>query len=121
MKIAFTLATLLSAVTVANLACAQTTLTYTDLVRDARTVEKLEGGERVASPKILFQSVKLDLKPFSKGSKDFYVRKSDEIGFICQTAAPGFKGGAIIGRIVKHEEGAEGSHFFTVENCSATK
>ncbi|MGJ7554671.1 hypothetical protein ACSFA3_06255 [Variovorax sp. RHLX14] len=121
MKIAITLATLLSAVTVADVACAQATLSYADLVRDARRVEKLEGSERITSPKVIFQRVKLDLKPFGKGSKDFYVRKSDEIGFICQAASPGFSGGTITGKIVKHEEGAEGSHFFTVDNCSVAK
>lgn len=123
MKVAIALALLVSAATLGGAASAQTPpLQYKDLVRDARRVEHLEGGERFVSPKIIYQTVTLDLKPFGQGSKDYYVVKRDEVGFICSTANPGFKGGKVTTRVMKHEEGGEGSHFFTLENCTtATK
>lgn len=119
MKTAICIAAAVSIVTVGHALAQQAPLTYTDLVREARKYEKLEGGERVVSNKVMFHTVRLDLKPFTGESKDFYVKKSDEIGFICLTSAPGFKGGTVIAEVVKHEEGAEGSHFYTLKNCTA--
>lgn len=117
MKIAIVL---MLAATFAGAAAAQTPpLQYKDLLREARRVERLEGGERVVSPKIIFQTVTLDLKPFGQGSKDYFVVKKDEVGFICSTATHGFKGGKVTTRVTKHEEGGEGSHFFTLENCTS--
>jgi len=118
MKIALCIAAAVSIVTVGHAIAQQAPLTYTDLVREARKYEKLEGGERIVSNKVLFHTVRLDLKPFSGGSKDYYVKKADEIGFICQTSSTGFKGGTVVAEIVKHEEGAEGSHFYTLKNCT---
>ena len=121
MKIAIALASLVSLVTVGHALAQTAPLTYTDIVREARRYEKLEGSERAASAKILFKQVRLGLKPFSGGSRDFYVSKKDEIGFICQSPTS-FKGGTVIAKIVKHEEGAEGSHFYTLDSCTpATK
>ena len=120
MKIAICLAAAISAVTVGHALAQAQPLTYTDIVREARRYEKLEGGERAASPKILFKQVKLELKAFGGGSHDYYVSKKDEIGFICQSPS-GCKGGTVIAKIVKHEEGAEGSHFYTLDSCSVTK
>lgn len=118
MKIALCIATAVSIVTVGHAIAQQSPLTYPDLVREARKYEKLEGGERVVSNKVMFHTVKLDLKPFGGGSKDYYVKKADEIGFICLTSSPGFKGGTVVAEVVKHEEGAEGSHFYTLKNCT---
>ncbi|MDO8742017.1 MAG: hypothetical protein Q7J45_00570 [bacterium] len=122
MKTAIALASLVSVVTVGHAVAQQAPLAYSDLVKAVRTYEKLEGGERVIPNRILFHAVKLDLKPFGGSSKDFYVVKRDEIGFICQTSSKGFKGGTVIAEVVKHEEGGEGSHFYTLKNCTpATK
>ena len=121
MKIAICLAAAISAVTVGHALAQAQPLTYTDIVREARRYEKLEGGERAASPKILFKQVKLELKAFGGGGPDFFVSKKDEIGFICQSSASGFKGGTVVAKVVKHEEGAEGSHFYTLDSCSLTK
>ena len=99
----------------------QPLLSYKDLVREARRYEKLEGSERASSGKILFRKVRLDLKPFAAGSRDFYVVRKDEIGFICEQATSGFKGGTLEATVTKHEEGAEGSHFFSLDNCAAVK
>ena len=64
MKFAIAIASLCSLVTVGQAIAQQPPLTYTDLVREARKYEKLEGGERVVSNKVLFHTVRLDLKPF---------------------------------------------------------
>lgn len=96
-------------------------LTYKDLVSEARRYERLEGGERAIAGKVLFQKVRLDLKPFSSGSSDYFVVRRDEIGFVCKKVATGFKGGTIEATIVGHEEGAEGSHFYTLDACAAKK
>ncbi len=39
--------------------------------------------------------------------------RRDEIGFVCEQAALGFKGGTVEATVTKHEEGAEASHFFS--------
>jgi len=96
-------------------------LTYRDLVQEARRYEKLEGSERATSGKVLFHKVRLDLKPFGAGSKDFFVARRDEIGFVCDKVAPGFKGGTLEATVIRHEEGAEGSHFFVLDRCAALK
>lgn len=122
MKYGILIATLVSAVTVGHALAQTQPLTYQDIVKEARRYEKLEGSERAASPKILFKQVKLDLKAFGAGSPDYYVVKKDEIAFICTKTAPGFKGGTVISTVTKHEEGAEGSHFYTLDSCTtATK
>ncbi|GKT26183.1 hypothetical protein [Acidovorax sp. SUPP3334] len=121
MKITLCIAAAVSAATVGHALAQTPPLTYNDLVREARKYEKLEGGERVVSNRVLFHTVKLDLKPFAGGSKDYFVKKSDEIGFICQATSRGFKGGTVVAEVVKHEEGAEGSHFYTLRNCAVTK
>ncbi len=121
MKIAICIAAAVFTITVGHALAQQAPLTYPDLVREARKYEKLEGGERVVSNKVLFHTVKLDLKPFASGSKDYFVKKSDEMGFICQATSKGFKGGTILAKVIKHEEGAEGSHFYTLDNCLVAK
>ena len=124
MKYAYTiaLASLVAASATVGAAHAdQSLLSYKDLVREARRYEKLEGSERAPSGKILFRKVRLDLKPFAAGSKDFYVVRKDEIGFVCEQAASGFKGGTVEATVTKHEEGAEGSHFYSLDRCAAVK
>lgn len=121
MKIAICIAAAVSTITVGHALAQTPPLTYPDIVREARKYEKLEGGERIVSNKVLFHTVKLGLKPFGGGSKDFYVVKRDEIGFICSKTAPSFKGGTVIAEITKHEEGGEGSHFYTLDNCLVAK
>ena len=119
MKIAFAIAALTTIVTVGH---AQTPpLAYHDIVSEARRYDKLEGSERVVSNKVLLQKVRLDLKKFGNGSDDFYVRRSDMIGFICSKSAPGFKGGTVIATITLHEEAEGGSHFYTLDNCTQAK
>ena len=118
MKIAFTIAALASIVTVGQALAQTAPLTYLDIVKEARRYDKLEGSERVVSNKVLLQKVRLDLKKFGNGSDDFYVRRSDMIGFICAKSAPGFKGGNVTATITLHEE-AEGGHFYTLDNCTA--
>ena len=120
MKIAICIAAALSAVTVGQAIAQAPLLTYSDIVTEARRYEKLEGSERVVSNKILQKMVKLDLKKFGNGSKDFFVKRSDEIGFICAKAEPGFQGGTVVGQIVKHEEAEGGSHFYTLNYCAKT-
>lgn len=121
MKIAIALAALVSAATVGQaIAQAAPLLTYEKIVSEARRYDKLEGGERVVSNKVLLKMVKLDLKPFSGGSPDFFVKKSDEIGFICTKTEAGFKGGTVVAQVVKHEEVEGGRHFYTLNYCSKT-
>lgn len=121
MKVAIAIASVLSLVTMADAIAQAKPLMYADIVKEARRYEKLEGGERTVSGKVLFQQVHLDLKMFGGGSQDYYVKKSDEIGFICLTSAPGFRGGPVTTQVVKHEEGGEGSHFYTLKNCTQAK
>lgn len=120
MKIAFAIAALTSIVTVGQALAETPPLAYHDIVSEARRYDKLEGGERVVSNKVLLQKVRLDLKKFSNGSDDFYVRRADMIGFICAKSSPNFKGGTVTATVTKHEE-AEGGHFYTLDNCAATK
>lgn len=122
MKIAICIAAVFS-VAIAGQALAQTTtLTYSDIVKEARRYSKLEGSERVISNKILGKKVQLDLKKFGNGSPDFYVRRAEMIGFICSKSSPKFNGGNVIATITLHEEGADGaSHFYTLDNCTTTK
>lgn len=117
MRIAIALAALLCAATSHALA-QNPTLQYNDIVSEARRYERLESSERVVSNKILGKKVKLDLKKFGNGSPDFFVRRADMIGFICSKKEQGFKGGTVIATVKQHEEGADGSHFYTVDNCS---
>lgn len=121
MKIAICIAAAVSALTVGHALAQTQPLTYPDIVREARRYEKLELSERVVSNKVLLQKVRLDLRPFGAGSRDYYVAKKDEIGFICTNSARGFKGGIVVATITKHEEGAEGSHFYTLDSCTVTK
>lgn len=122
MKIAICIAAAVSAATVGHALAQPQPIAYSDIVNEARRYEKLEGSERAASPKVLFKKVRLDLKAFGGGSSDYYVSKKDEIGFICQTSSKDFKGGTVEAKVVKHEEGAEGSHFYTLDSCTpATK
>ena len=118
MKIAIAIAALTSTVIAGPTLAQATPLAYSDIVKEARRYEKLEGSERVVSNKILGQKVQLDLKPFGKGSPEFYVKKSDEIGFICAKKSPSFKGGNVIATITMHEEAEGASHFYTLDNCS---
>lgn len=99
----------------------QPPLTYKDLVREARRYERLEGSERVVSNTVLFHKVRLDLRPFGGGSKDFFVVRKDEIGFVCSRMTPGFKGGTVQATVIRHEEGGEGSQFFVLDSCAAVK
>ena len=121
MKIAFTIAALSSIVTVGQALAQTAPLTYLDIVSEARRYDKLEGSERVVSNKVLLQKVRLDLKKFGNGSPDFYVKRSDEIGFICAKSEPGFNGGNVVAQVVKHEEAEGGSHFYTLNYCAKTK
>lgn len=121
MKIAICIAALVSAVSAAPALAQNQPLTYSDIVKEARRYEKLEGSERVISSKIMGKKVQLDLKKFGNGSPDFYVKRSDMIGFICSKSSPGFKGGNVIATITMHEEAEGGSHFYTLDNCLAAK
>ena len=121
MKIAIALASLISVLAVGQAIAQAQPLSYQDLVKEARRYDRLEGSERAASPKILFKQVRLELKPFQGGSRDFYVNKKDEIGFICTNSVRGFKGGTVLATITRHEEGAEGSHFYALDSCAVTK
>ena len=120
---AFAIAALTSIVTVGALAqtAPLASLTYLDIVKEARRYDKLEGSERVVSNKVLLQKVRLDLKKFGNGSDDFYVRRSDMIGFICAKSAPGFNGGNVTATITLHEDAEGGSHFYTLDNCAKSK
>ncbi len=121
MKIAITLAGLVSAATVCSAIAQPVSLHYPDIVREARRIEKLEGGEYVISNKVLFHRARLNLRAFGKGSDAFYVDKKDEISFTCAKKSQGFTGGVVEAVIVKHEPGAEGSHDYTLDNCSVAK
>ena len=121
MKISIAIAALASLTTAGGALAQSQPLTYSDIVKEARRYEKLELSERVVSNKILLQKVRLDLRPFGGGSRDYYVKKADEIGFICAKSAPGFKGGIVTATITKHEEAEGGSHFYTLDNCTNVK
>ena len=41
------------------------------------------------------------------------------IGFICATSSPNFNGGIVTATITLHEEAEGGSHFYTLDNCTA--
>lgn len=120
MKIAICLAAAISAITVGQAIAQTPLLSYSDIVSEARRYEKLEGSERVVSSKVFQKMVKLDLKKFGNGSSDFYVKRSDMVGFICQKSEPKFNGGTVVGQILKHEE-SEGGHFYTLNYCAKTK
>lgn len=107
--------------TLASIAAAQIApLDYQTLKAEAHRVDQLEGSEKVVSGKILFKPVRLNLKPFGKGSPALYVVKADEIAFVCKSGLPkSFKGGWVSGQIEKHEAGAEGSTSFDLSNCRA--
>lgn len=92
-------------------------LGYSQVVAEARRIERLEGSEYVISRDVLFKPVRLNLKTFDGGSDAMYVNKPDEIGFVCAPALKKFNGGRIEGRIEKHEPGSEGGHFFTLSGC----
>lgn len=47
--------------------------------------------------------------------------RRDEIGFVCDNVGPGFKGGTVEATVIRHEEGAEGSHFYVLDRCAALK
>lgn len=119
MKIAILLAALCSIATVSDVAFSQTQpLGYTALKAEARRIDRLEGGEKVISNKVLFAPVRLNLKPFGRGSDALYSTKADEIAFVCAPALPpSFRGGWVLGEIDKHESGAEGSTVYTLSNC----
>ena len=119
MKISIAIAALTSIVTVGHALAQTAPLTYPDIVKEARRYDKLEGSERVVSNKVLLKKVQLDLKKFGNGSPDFYVRRADMIGFICATSAPNFNGGIVTATITLHEEAEGGSHFYTLDNCTA--
>ena len=119
MKISIAIAALTSIVTVGHALAQTAPLTYPDIVKEARRYDKLEGSERVVSNKVLLKKVQLDLKKFGNGSPDFYVRRADMIAFVCAKSAPGFKGGIVTATITKHEEAEGGSHFYTLDNCTA--
>ena len=121
MKISIAIAALTSSVTFGSALAQPQSLTYPEIVREARRYEKLELSERIVSNKVLLQKVRVDLKPFGGGSSDYYVKKSDEIGFICARTSPGFKGGSVTATITKHEEAEGGSHFYTLDNCTTAK
>lgn len=92
-------------------------LGYSQVVAEARRIERLEGGEYIISKDVLFKPVRLNLTSFGGGSDAMYVNKPDEIGFVCTPALKDFRGGWIEGRIEKHEPGSEGGHFFTLSGC----
>ena len=92
-------------------------LGYSQVVAEARRIERLEGGEYFISKDVLFKPVRLNLKPFGGGSDAMYVNKPDEIGFVCTPPLKNFSGGWIEGRIEKHEPTSEGDHFFTLSGC----
>lgn len=117
MKIAIILAALCSIATITDAVCAQQ-LDYKALKTEARRIDGLEGGERIMSNKILFSPTRLNLKPFGRSSDALFVVKADEIAFVCKPALPPtFKGGWVVGKIDKHESGAEGSTVYTLSNC----
>lgn len=121
MKKAIAIAALVSAATIGNVAyCQPAPLEYKALKAEARRIELLEGGEKVISDKVLFATVRLNLKPFGGGSPALYVVKQDEIAFVCTSGLlKSFKGGWVTGRVEKHEAGAEGSTFYDLTNCKA--
>lgn len=101
-----------------NMVAAQpVALGYSQVVAEARRIERLEGGEYFISKDVLFKPVRLNLKNFGGGSDAMYVSTPDEIGFVCAPALKNFSGGWIEGRIEKHEPGSEGGHFFTLSGC----
>lgn len=87
-------------------------LTYDQLVKSSRAAPP-QGAHAAVG-----RTVRLHLKSFSAVHGEFYVRRSDEIGFVCQTMSTGFRGGQVSAVIVAHEAGADGGEFFTLSRCS---
>lgn len=96
-------------------------VTYSHLRAEVRRLSGLEGGEYVLSNAIALHPVRLNLKPFGRGSDAFYVDKKDMIGFICDRAEHGFKGGIVDAVILRHIAVADEGDFFAIENCAKAK
>ena len=99
-------------------------LAYKDIVRDAAQINKFEhGNEDALKSSSVGRTVKLDLKPFPKstGSSAFFVDIKDGIAFTCAKKDPKFKGGNVIAKIVKHEDGEEETHFFELDHSTKSK
>lgn len=92
-------------------------LPYSQVVAEARRIERLEGAEYVISKDVLFKRVRLNLKKFGGKSGALYVNRRDDIGFVCTPALRNFSGGWVEGRIERHEPGGDGGHFFTLSGC----
>ncbi len=99
----------------------QPMLGYKEMVDETHRIEALEGDEYVIAKSVQFQPVRLNLKSFGKGSDALYVRKTDEIGFVCSPALKNFRAGWVEARVEKHEPGADGGHFFTLSACKAVR
>ena len=105
----------------AQVATAAPLLEYKDFVAETRRIERLEGGEYTISQHLLFHQTRLNLKPVGRGSDAMFVRRADEIGFVCEPALKDFRGGWLDARVEKHEPGGDSGHFYTLSNCQPSK
>lgn len=96
-------------------------ITYAHLRAEVRRISGIDGGDSALSSAIARQPIRLHLKPFGGVSKAFYVSKTDMIGFICDRAEPGFKGGPVDAFVLRHEAGADDGDFFVLDNCTGVK
>ena len=96
-------------------------LGYTDVARETRKHENFPDSERLIASNVLFRKVRLDLKPVSKDSAIFHVKKKDNINFICFEAETGFKGGDVVATVTKDQGRENGIHTYTLGRCAAKR
>ena len=86
------------------------TLSYPELVK----------ATRAATPgALLDRRVRVNIKPFGRGSDAFYVNEKDMIGLVCNTKAVGFAGGIVQTTIIGYENQEDAGEFYTLGNCGA--
>ena len=96
-------------------------LGYTDVVRETRKHENFPDSERLIASTVLYRKIRLDLKPVSKSSASFHVKKKDNINFICSEAETGFNGGDVVAIVAGDQGQANGIYTYTLDRCAAKK
>ena len=92
-----------------------------EVVRETRKYENFAVSESPAVNKLVFRKVRLDLKPVSKDSAIFHVKKKDNINFICSEAETGFNGGDVVATVMSDQGQENGIHTYTLDRCAAKK
>lgn len=96
-------------------------LGYSDVVTETRKHENFAVSERPTANKVVFRKVRLDLKPVSKDSAIFHVKKKDNINFICSESEVGFNGGDVVATVTSDQGQKKGVHIYRLDRCAAKK